>query len=179
MQQSIYLVHAHAPSLISERRLNETWPRSSIHDEPIWPITPLQFLACVGKGVCNNCGCGDYESRLKWCKGCFMAVYCSVECQRDHWKSEHRGICIKHQACGDKVRMTLNDTFLKFWDARAREVGRAGEAFSVTANGAAPVEGPAPEVPGAASGAVPSGKHTVACAEVSVNVTVEDDTSDT
>ncbi|TDL24167.1 hypothetical protein BD410DRAFT_896884 [Rickenella mellea] len=46
--------------------------------------------------ICEADGCSKQEgrnvSKLKMCQKCKMTVYCSIQCQKDHWK-DHKPIC--------------------------------------------------------------------------------------
>jgi hypothetical protein len=45
---------------------------------------------------CANCGKSkqDYPSlKFKKCSRCFVTIYCSIDCQKKHWKSEHKRLC--------------------------------------------------------------------------------------
>jgi len=47
---------------------------------------------------CNNQACKNQESRVKdfkRCSKCRVAIYCSVDCQRQHWKNGHKQVCEK------------------------------------------------------------------------------------
>lgn len=56
------------------------------------------IIGCDGyvyelKGTqCNNCHI-QQERGLKACDGCHNAIYCSRECQKQHWKSAHKSEC--------------------------------------------------------------------------------------
>ncbi len=45
--------------------------------------------------VCANCTarCWDTEPAFKMCAACADVRYCSKECQREHWRAEHREKC--------------------------------------------------------------------------------------
>ena len=50
--------------------------------------------------------CLEKEKKLFWCSRCKASSYCSVDCQRKHWKNGHREACKKHsenQAKADGV----------------------------------------------------------------------------
>ena len=44
------------------------------------------------KALCGNCGKGESEGHLRLCCRCRHTVYCSLECQRLHWR-KHRTFC--------------------------------------------------------------------------------------
>lgn len=50
----------------------------------------------VGTGITITNGDGTHDRsvvRLKKCGRCFKAAYCTVECQREHWKAGHKQEC--------------------------------------------------------------------------------------
>ena len=51
------------------------------------------------KQMCSLCAATKckYGSALLKCNGCGMALYCSKECQRSHWKA-HKVDCKRQQA---------------------------------------------------------------------------------
>ena len=53
--------------------------------------------------VCQNCQAQN--AKMKMCGKCREARYCSPECQRTHWNSQHRGTCKAKEvtASGDNV----------------------------------------------------------------------------
>jgi len=64
-------------------------------------INQLKSVTDVDSGV-KHCasGCGKREINdvnLKSCSGCHQVSYCSVVCQRDHWKA-HKKACKQHTA---------------------------------------------------------------------------------
>jgi len=47
--------------------------------------------------VCNNCLAperGHNNSNLSACARCGLVTYCSKECQREHWKANHKQYCV-------------------------------------------------------------------------------------
>ena len=47
---------------------------------------------------CASCGvAGGDDIKLKKCTACYLVKYCSVKCQRDHWK-QHKKECKKRAA---------------------------------------------------------------------------------
>ena len=47
--------------------------------------------------VCNNCSTPESSegtSKLSACARCGIAVYCSRDCQRAHWKANHKQHCV-------------------------------------------------------------------------------------
>ena len=44
-------------------------------------------------GMCGNCGRQEQEERFLQCARCKAVVYCSRECQVQHWKSGHKASC--------------------------------------------------------------------------------------
>jgi hypothetical protein len=41
--------------------------------------------------ICANCCCTG--KKMKTCGRCQKVFYCSIKCQRTHWKSEHKAVC--------------------------------------------------------------------------------------
>ncbi len=41
--------------------------------------------------ICDAENCGQREG-LKTCNGCYVAFYCSKQCQKKDWKG-HKGVC--------------------------------------------------------------------------------------
>eukprot|EP01084_Bolivina_argentea_P216182 367302_1 len=52
-----------------------------------------KFVKKINKLRCINCNVKGYK--LNACKGCMKTVYCSVHCQKIHWKTKHRNQCDK------------------------------------------------------------------------------------
>ncbi|KAH7909689.1 hypothetical protein BJ138DRAFT_1180843 [Hygrophoropsis aurantiaca] len=50
---------------------------------------PLYSSKCTA----DSCRNADEKSTLHRCAGCLSNVYCSEECQRNHWKDDHRNSC--------------------------------------------------------------------------------------
>jgi hypothetical protein len=70
------------------------------HNEAWTHLKPSGFNPWTAHGnVCHLCGDrGD----AKVCGGCMCVVYCSAECQKDHW-SEHKGYCLSMAACHNGI----------------------------------------------------------------------------
>lgn len=47
--------------------------------------------------ACHKCYTRGESEKFGRCGGCTIAVYCSRECQKDHWK-EHKNVCQKFVA---------------------------------------------------------------------------------
>mmetsp|Transcript_29972 Transcript_29972/g.49476 ORF Transcript_29972/g.49476 Transcript_29972/m.49476 type:complete len:332 (-) Transcript_29972:144-1139(-) len=47
--------------------------------------------------TCMNCDKGLPKSERLICGGCRVAIYCSKDCQRKHWKSTHKADCKRQQ----------------------------------------------------------------------------------
>ena len=52
--------------------------------------------------VCSQCGFSDVERKLRKCSGCYVARYCSRECQQTHWLS-HKVDCRNLTVSSDLV----------------------------------------------------------------------------
>jgi len=50
------------------------------------------MLSTAPQTTCSCCGAAS--SSLKRCGGCHAVSYCSVDCQRSHWKAGHKTACI-------------------------------------------------------------------------------------
>ncbi|TFK69394.1 hypothetical protein BDN72DRAFT_840361 [Pluteus cervinus] len=50
----------------------------------------------MGEGTCYACGKTFPRSQLKRCARCFVARYCSRECQRSAWQEGHKLRCEPH-----------------------------------------------------------------------------------
>lgn len=48
-------------------------------------------LCGVGMETCGNCG--KFVTKANCCSGCHCTYYCNQECQRAHWKREHKKVC--------------------------------------------------------------------------------------
>lgn len=79
------------------KRLCYTRHENALDDwsPPILPDTPL---------TCANCGCNSSNNssnsdHLKACTRCKSVLYCGRDCQRRHWKSQHRLECSKRSEC--------------------------------------------------------------------------------
>ncbi|KAI7840036.1 hypothetical protein COHA_006242 [Chlorella ohadii] len=57
-----------------------------VDDEEFVPMTITSAPRCWG--------CGRHSSTLRKCSACHEAAYCSHECQRQHWRAEHRSSCM-------------------------------------------------------------------------------------
>ena len=44
---------------------------------------------------CSHCGCPEGSSKHKLCSACKQRYYCSVECQKQDWKTKHKAECKK------------------------------------------------------------------------------------
>ena len=49
-------------------------------------------MAQIGKQKCSNHGC--VNEGTKKCSLCGSARYCGQECQRKHWREEHKTLCV-------------------------------------------------------------------------------------
>jgi len=48
--------------------------------------------------LCSNCQSPEGQAlKHKICSACKQAFYCSVDCQRNHWKSGHKVECKEFQ----------------------------------------------------------------------------------
>lgn len=55
----------------------------------------------------NGCGAKEETPRqFRKCGRCLYAVYCGVECQKVHWKREHKAFCGKQEKKSTKVAST-------------------------------------------------------------------------
>ena len=52
---------------------------------------------------CHNCGLTDCD--LLCCSNCKSTVYCSKQCQVEHWKKEHKAICATNRKIIIKMQM--------------------------------------------------------------------------
>jgi len=60
-------------------------------------ITEYKNKARPESKVCANCSApegSDRASKFSACARCGLAVYCSKDCQRAHWKANHKQRCI-------------------------------------------------------------------------------------
>ncbi|KAJ7925456.1 hypothetical protein B0H13DRAFT_1863107 [Mycena leptocephala] len=53
----------------------------------------VQALEAWEATGCHWVACSKATRKFKHCAGCESAYYCSVECQRVHWRAAHRDIC--------------------------------------------------------------------------------------
>lgn len=54
--------------------------------------------------------CGDGNTPLKRCQGCYEARYCSVVCQKRHWSlGGHRNVCFRYK--GGLITMAIKASF--------------------------------------------------------------------
>lgn len=60
--------------------------------------------------LCHQCNKLLEKQGLK-CRGCGNARYCSIECQKEHWKSEHKNQC---KLLSGQHRVMLIDSSSKF-----------------------------------------------------------------
>ena len=42
---------------------------------------------------CAHCGCPEGSIKYKFCSACKKRYYCSVDCQKEDWKSKHKSEC--------------------------------------------------------------------------------------
>ena len=73
-------------------------------------------------GCTKKCpGCGGQG--IKRCTGCYLALYCSKDCQRKDWKEEHKVKCKKVRAEFREVVLALITKYFKQTEAgkRARD----------------------------------------------------------
>ena len=127
--QTLRMLEAHAPELAvsKSQRLKAAWPLKQVYDEPTDAIKPLMFLSTINHLTCSSCGGSD--KTLRWCTRCFTRAYCSLKCQRDHWKAEHRCLCVAPVVADGEFKLTISSHFLEFWAKAAIAAGREGEIF--------------------------------------------------
>ncbi|KAL0573242.1 hypothetical protein V5O48_008710 [Marasmius crinis-equi] len=102
---------------------------------------------------CSNIDCQkSYDNplepvRLKRCNGCHMALYCSRECQKAHWRDSHRQVCASSpRPKRDGISYGMSDFdigFMRFlirrrtpqWTEELRKHSRnkPGQAFIISA----------------------------------------------
>lgn len=84
---------------------------------------------------CSNPGCNKVESeevKLRACSQCHTVSYCSVDCQRQHWRAGHKLSCgstISNEPRAQKKKPTIKTTdyatnkkdMEKEWDAHNKE----------------------------------------------------------
>ena len=96
------------------------------------------------KCTCLVCGGGSDEVNILVCSGCKIAKYCSRECQKLHWKQEHKKVCALSNGVGftvhiDSTNIQTIGNFRgsvvvrgKTWDGLSPPAGVAmGEYFDV------------------------------------------------
>jgi hypothetical protein len=57
-------------------------------------LTPPTWLALESGKLCKVCAGCQMKHATSFCGKCSVTPYCSVECQRSHWKSFHKATCI-------------------------------------------------------------------------------------
>eukprot|EP01084_Bolivina_argentea_P211959 360407_1 len=65
-----------------------------------------KFVIKIKTMKCSNCSKGN--CKLKSCSGCMNVSYCSVSCQKIHWKTSHRDNC--DQSWGLGAYAMIKDT---------------------------------------------------------------------
>ena len=80
-------------------------PAHTAAEAPAWPPPPtaeqlavrrsraLAIRRCANALCTNLSGVSEAKLPAKWCSGCKAVRYCSVECSRAAWRSEHRLAC--------------------------------------------------------------------------------------
>ena len=48
--------------------------------------------------------CRSSSNELNICAGCKLVAYCDTECQRKHWKHQHKRVCKQKQAADERAR---------------------------------------------------------------------------
>lgn len=88
----------------------------------------MMRTSVINRKLCWNppCGCRNSEKKLKLCSGCTVALYCSKECQKEHYPKHKRcckyakallatcvsdGLATKMSVCGgDMTTATATET---------------------------------------------------------------------
>mmetsp|Transcript_25990 Transcript_25990/g.65077 ORF Transcript_25990/g.65077 Transcript_25990/m.65077 type:complete len:368 (-) Transcript_25990:271-1374(-) len=78
-------------------------------------------LNIVGQ-ACHRCGRRAKGKSFRKCSGCLLVSYCSLECQRTHWSSGHKGECRATLSPGDFV-VVLNRTPSDVSAVNATQIG--------------------------------------------------------
>ena len=82
--------------LVTRAMVPDEWIRGT---ESVTPKQDRHILRTLraSSGTGRQCGkCGALEppgDKFKKCGGCGVVHYCSIACQRKHWKAEHKSVC--------------------------------------------------------------------------------------
>ncbi|KAF8958480.1 hypothetical protein BDZ97DRAFT_1841630 [Flammula alnicola] len=71
---------------------------------------------------CANCSKSMLQTHLLACSGCKLTLYCSRECQKNHWTA-HKSFCSKHQNA-DKLVQAMAAKGVKINDVPVLQVDR-------------------------------------------------------
>eukprot|EP00887_Chlorella_sp_A99_P006349 scaffold3.g6349.t1 len=59
------------------------------------PVHPPDCPCCRLQQQRQCAGCGNVVPQLKWCSACRNVGYCSVACQKRHWREGHKEECTR------------------------------------------------------------------------------------
>lgn len=77
----------------------------------------------MGSAVCFSCGSVKPLDEMHRCKGCKMARYCNRQCQRRHWKGEHKTICKGVQA--EQAKLEARIAHMEIQEAQRAQIFQA------------------------------------------------------
>ena len=84
-------------------------------------ISKMEMLDIRPLGV--YCKCSNCQSKtFSVCGGCRMVPYCSKECQKEHWKSNHKARCVLFSS-------EKNSAIERAMMAQVARMGGAGEVM--------------------------------------------------
>lgn len=96
----------HLSAALMEDRRNGICNDTVLNEKAIAEINETRFK-CYSYLKKNSCASCSIISASKMCTGCQKTRYCSRECQRAHWKSEHRDQCVSTQCTKSEKSVVL------------------------------------------------------------------------
>ncbi len=124
--------------LVTRAMVPDEWTRGTVSMTPKQERHILRKLR-ESSGTGRQCGmCGALEppgDKFKKCGGCRVVHYCSLICQKKHWKAEHKAVCkITKPAIEHCITVELPDVRLawKYQDFVATHSSEDAIGVSIT-----------------------------------------------
>lgn len=83
------------------------WPELLLHDVSAYRPDPAQNAAFLTHMFRNECATCEARGARHQCRGCHVARYCSVACQRQDWVARHKAVCRVNRLVKTALRQDL------------------------------------------------------------------------